>query len=164
MSDRSQTATTLTTPSDREIVVTRTFDAPRDLVFAAWTTPEHVRRWYGRRDSTLVVCEIDLRPGGAWHYVLRAPDGNDSGFRGEYREVVPPERLVYTEAFDVEGLRDHPALVTITFEEHGGRTTMTSVALYESVEFRDGHLRSGMEVGMVETLDRLAELLAALRR
>jgi uncharacterized protein YndB with AHSA1/START domain len=132
----------------------------RALVFEAWTTPSHVRRWYG----TLAVCEIDLRPGGAWHYVLRGPDGKEHGFRGEYREVVPPERLVDTEAYDVEGLRDHPSLVTITFAEHDGTTTMTSVSLYESPEYRDGQLNSGMETGMVAALDRLAELLATLRR
>jgi len=157
-------ATTVTTPSDREIVITRAFDAPRRLVFEAWTTPEHVRRWYGIRGTTLSVCEIDLRPHGAWHYVIRGPDGAEYGFRGEYREIVPPERLVYTEAYDVEGLRDHPSLVTVTFAEHAGRTTMTSVSLYESAEYRDGHLASGLEAGMVQTLDRLAELLPTLRR
>ena len=162
MADQPPAATTVTTPSDREIVIVRTFDAPRRLVFEAWTTPEHVRRWYGMRGTTLSVCDIDLRPGAAWHYVLRGPDGTEHGFRGEYREVVPPERLVYTEAYDVEGLRDHPALVTVTFAEHAGRTTMTSVSLYESSEYRDGHLASGLEAGTIQTLDRLAELLATL--
>lgn len=160
MNEGSHPVTTLTTPSEREIVITRTFDAPRELVFGVWTTPEHVRRWYG----TLSVCEIDLRPGGAWRYVISPPDGSEHPFTGVYREIDPPERLVYTEAYDVEGLRDHPALVTVTFEERDGRTTMTSVSLYESREYRDGHLSSGMESGMVEALNRLAELLVTLRR
>ena len=164
MAEPPRNPTTLTLPSDREIVITRAFEAPRELVFAAWTTPAHVRRWYGIRATTMTVCEIDLRPGGAWHYVLRGPDGAEYGFRGEYREVAPPERLVYTEAFDVEGLRDHPALVTVTFAEEEGRTTVTSTSLYESAELRDGHLASGLEAGMVETLGRLDDLLTTLRR
>lgn len=159
MTEQDHPTTTLTTPSDREIVITRTFDAPRELVFRVWTTPEHVRRWYG----TLTECTIDLRPGGAWRYVISEPDGGEHPFTGVYREVVPPERLVYTEAYDVEGLRDHPALVTLSFDERDSRTTMTSVSLYESREYRDGHLASGMESGMVEALDRLAELLTTLR-
>ncbi len=102
------------------------------------------------------VCEIDLRPGGAWRYVLRDPDnGNEYGFSGVYREIVPPERLVYTEGF--EAMPGHDYLVTTTFAEQDGKTTLTSTLLYKSVEDRDGHLQSGMEGGMRETLDRLAE-------
>jgi uncharacterized protein YndB with AHSA1/START domain len=153
-------ATTLTTPSDREIVITRVVDAPRRLVFAAWTTPEHVARWYGPSTMTLVVCDIDLRPGGAWRFVLRGPDGRDYAFSGVYREIVPPERLVYTDGF--EGMPSHEALVTLTFDERDGKTTITSTSLYQSVEDRDAHIRSGMEAGMVETLDRLAEHLQTM--
>lgn len=160
MTEHNHPATILTTPSDREIVITRTFNAPRELVFAAWTIPEHVRRWYG----TLTTCEIDLRPGGTWRYVISEPDGGEHPFTGVYREVVPPERLVYTEAYDIEDLRDHPALVTVSFDEHDSGTMMTSVSLYESREFRDGHLASGMETGMVDALNRLAELLATIGR
>lgn len=142
----------MTMPSDREIVITRVFNAPRSLVFEAWTTPEHVRRWYSA--EPLGVCEIDLRVDGRWRYVMRAPDGGEHGFSGEYREIVPPERLVYTEGY--EGLPPgHDYLVTTTFAEHAGRTTLTSHLLYRSKKDRDGHVASGMEVGMRETLDRL---------
>ena len=107
---------------------------------------------------TLVLCEIDLRVGGTWRYVLRDPGGNEFGFSGVYREIVPPERLVSTEGF--EGLPGHEYLATLTLEEHDGKTTMTNRLLYQSVEDRDGHIQSGMEPGMRETLDRLAEHLA----
>lgn len=153
MSRNGQT-TTLTMPSDQEIVITRVFAAPRSLVFEAWTTPEHVRRWYGMEPLTMTVCEIDLRVGGRWRYVLRAPDGSEHGFSGAYREVAPPERLVYTEGY--EGLPpDHDYLVTTTFDEQNGETTLRSQLLYRSKEDRDAHVASGMEVGMRETLDRL---------
>ncbi|HEX2034423.1 MAG TPA: SRPBCC family protein [Chloroflexota bacterium] len=153
--------TTLTLPSDRELVITRVFDAPRELVFEAWTRAEHVRHWYGLRRMTLVVCEIDLRVGGRWRFVVRDPeDGNDYGFTGVYREIVPPERLVYTEGF--EGLPGHEALTTLTFAEQEGKTALTIRLLYRSAEDRDTQLRLGMEPGMRETLDRLAEHLATL--
>ena len=160
MITNSSPATTLTLPSDRELVITRTFDAPRRLVFEAMTTPEHVRRWYGPRRLTMTVCEIDLRVGGSWRYVVRDPDGNEFGFSGVYREIVPPERLVTTEGF--EGMPGHEYIATLTLDEHDGRTTLTNTLLYQSVEDRTGHMQSGMEPGMRETLDRLAELLATL--
>src|SRR5450631_4875424 len=160
MITNSSPATTLTMPSDRELVITRTFDAPRRLVFEAMTTPEHVRRWYGPRRLTMTVCEIDLRVGGRWRYVVRDPDGNEFGFSGVYREIVPPERLVTTEGF--EGMPGHDYIATLTLDEHDGRTTLTNTLLYQSVEDRTGHMQSGMEPGMRETLDRLAELLATL--
>jgi uncharacterized protein YndB with AHSA1/START domain len=160
MITNSSPATTLTMPSDRELVITRTFDAPRWLVFEAMTTPEHVRRWYGPRRLTMTVCEIDLRVGGRWRYVVRDPDGNEFGFSGVYREIVPPERLVTTESF--EGMPGHEYIATLTLDEHDGRTTLTNTLLYQSVEDRTGHMQSGMEPGMRETLDRLAELLATL--
>lgn len=156
---RNGQAATLTMPSDREIVITRVFDAPRPLVFEAWTTPEHVSRWYGA--EPLVVCEIDLRVGGRWRYVMRLPDGGEHGFSGEYREIVPPERLVYTEGY--EGLPPgHDYLVTTTFAEQDGKTTLTSHLLYRSREDRDGHVASGMEGGMRETLDRFEAQLARM--
>ncbi len=154
--------TTVTLPSDRELVITRTFDAPRRLVFAALTQPEHVRRWYGPRRLALTVCEIDLRPGGAWRYVLRDPEsGQEFAFSGVYREITPPERLVTTECY--EAMPGHDYLVTVTLTEQDGRTTLRSHLLYQSREDRDGHLQSGMEDGMRETFDRLAERLAELR-
>jgi len=156
-------AATVTTPSEREILITRDFDAPRWLVFEAWTTPEHVRRWYGCGTMAMSVCEIDLRPDGAWRYVLREADGTEHRFRGTYREVAPPGRLVYTESYDLPGMGWTPeATVTLTLEEIDGKTRMTSRVLHQSVEMRDGHLGSGMEVGMQETFNRLAELLAEL--
>jgi uncharacterized protein YndB with AHSA1/START domain len=156
----SGAALTLTFPSDRETVITRAFNAPRRLVFDAWTMPEHVRHWYGPRHLTLTVCEIDLRPGGAWRYVVQAPDGSEYGFSGEYREIAPPERPVYTEGFEAMPGADY--LVTTTFDEQDGKTTLTSRLLYKSQEHRDGHLNSGMEPGMRETLERLDEHLVVM--
>jgi uncharacterized protein YndB with AHSA1/START domain len=147
--------------SDREVLITRVFNAPRRLVFEALTKPEHVKRWYGPRVLTLVVCEIDFRPGGTWRYVLRAPDGSEHGFTGVYREIVPPERIVSTENYEAM-MPGHEMLVTVTLEENDGRTTLKSRIVYLSKADRDGHLQSGMESGMQETFDRLAELLPTL--
>ena len=161
MSADTSSATKMTLPSDREILIERVFDAPRRLVFEALTRPEHVAHWYGPRAMTLSSCEIDLRVGGAWRYVLRDPAGNDFGFSGEYREVVPPERLVSTENF--EGIPPgHDYLVTVTLDEQDGRTTLRSHLQYKSPEDRDGHIQSGMEPGMRESYDRLAERLATI--
>jgi uncharacterized protein YndB with AHSA1/START domain len=142
------------------ITITREFDAPRQLVFEAWTNPEHVQHWYGPSQLTFTVCEIDLRPGGRWRYVLRAPDGSEHGFSGEFREIVVPERLVYSEGY--EAMPGHDYLVTLTFDERDGRTTITSLGRYRSFEDRDGHVASGMQAGMRETLDRLAQHLVHL--
>jgi uncharacterized protein YndB with AHSA1/START domain len=147
----------VTTPSDTEIVLTRIFDAPRHLVFEALTRPELVKRWYGPRGHNLVVCEIDLRVGGAWRYVLRDPEGRDMGMGGVYREIAGPGRLISTEAYD-----DFPgeSVVTTVLVEQGGKTTLTSTVLYPSREVRDAVIASGMEHGAAETFDRLAEMLA----
>jgi uncharacterized protein YndB with AHSA1/START domain len=150
---------TLTTPSDREIVITRVFDAPRHLVFEAWTKPEYLARWWGWRGSTLSVCEINLRPGGGWRSVLRMPDGKEHAFKGVYREIGAPERLVYTECFDEASVGSPEWLTTATFEEQDGKTKLTIMALHKSKEARDGHLKAGMEAGAAHTLDRLAEYL-----
>ena len=152
--------TKLTMPSEREVVITRDFAAPRKLVFEAVTRPEHVRHWYGPRELTIVSCEIDLRVGGTWRYVLRDPGGNEHGFSGMYREIVTPERLVTTEGY--EAMPGHEYVATLTLDEHDGKTTMTSRLLYQSVEDRDGHLNSGMEPGMRVTYDRLAEHLQTM--
>ncbi len=156
----SSNATTFTMPSDREIVITRVFDAPRRLVFEALTKPEHLKRWWGMRSLTMVVCEVDFRPGGGWRFVMRGTDGNDYGFRGEYREIVPPERVVST--FEFEGMPGHVSLETLTLDELDGKTKLTSTCLYQSVEDRDGHFNSGMETGTRESYDRLAELLTTM--
>ncbi len=154
---------TLTLPSDREMLITRDFDAPRRLVFEAWTRPELVRRWYGCAAFAMSVCEIDLRVGGGWRFVLNDPGtGMDHGFSGEYREIAAPERLVYTERYEPIPGSDH--LVTLTFTEQAGRTTLTEHLLHASRENRDGHLQSGMEEGMQQTLDRLEELVEELAR
>ena len=161
MVEKTSGDTTFTTPSDREIRMTRVFNAPRDLVFQAHTDPKHIPHWLGPRRMTTTVDTMDVRPGGAWRFVQRDPEGNEYGFRGEYREVVPPERLVYT--FEFEGMPGHILVETVTFEEHDGKTTVTSMALFDSVEDRDGMLESGMESGATESWDRLAELLESLK-
>lgn len=156
------TANTLkvSTPSDREIAMTRVFDAPRELVFEAYTRPELLKRWLGVHNGwTLEVCEIDLRVGGAYRYVWRGPDGADMGMRGVYREVVPPERIVATEKFD-QSWYPGEAVGTVVMVEQGGRTTLTMTVLYESRETRDAVLRSPMEKGMAAGFDKLEELLA----
>jgi uncharacterized protein YndB with AHSA1/START domain len=151
--------TTFATPSDREIVIARVFDAPRALVFEAMTSPEHLPHWYGPRGWSLPVCEIDLRPGGSWHYVMRSPDGSEMGLRGVYREVEPPDRLVTTESFD-----DYPgeSVNTLVLSEEDGKTTVTATVLYESKEIRDAVRDSGMEGGAAETYDRLGEHLRTM--
>jgi uncharacterized protein YndB with AHSA1/START domain len=160
MAEKTSAATTFATPSDREFTMTRVFDAPRELVFAAHIDPQHVPNWWGQRNSTTIVDVLDARPGGAWRFVQRDPEGNEYAFRGEFREVVPPERLVYT--FEFEGMPGHIVVDTITFEEHVGKTTILATSLFNSVEDRDGMLESGMESGATESWDRLAELLDRL--
>src|SRR6202045_2699770 len=147
----------VTTPTGREIVMTRVFDAPRRLVFDAFSKPELLKRWFGPRGWSLVVCEVDLKVGGSFRFVMRGPDGKDMGMRGVYREIVPPERSVHMESFD-----DYPgeSQVTAVFVEQGGKTTLTATVLYPSEEVRDIVLKSGMEHGAAESYDKLAELLA----
>ena len=152
--------TTFTTPSDREIVMMRVVDAPRELVFTVWTKPEHLPRWMlGPQGWIMPVCEIDLRPGGAWHFVWRQPDGTEMGMRGVYQEIVPPERLVSTESWG----GDWPeTLNTLVLSEEDGKTTITSRVLYPSKEARDAALKTGMQEGASESFDRLAEYLATM--
>jgi uncharacterized protein YndB with AHSA1/START domain len=151
-------ATTVTTPSDREIVSERVFDAPRDRVFAAYTDPELIPRWWGPRRMTTTVDEMDFRPGGAWRFIAREPDGREQGFCGVYREIAPPERIVQT--FEWEGMPGHVIVETATFEDLGERTRVTTTSLFHTTEERDGMLASGMEGGLTESHERLAELLA----
>jgi uncharacterized protein YndB with AHSA1/START domain len=147
----------VTTPSDREIVLTRIFEAPRHLVWDAFTKPELLKRWFGPRGWSLVLCEVDLKVGGGFRFVLRGPDGRDMGMRGTYREIVPGERSIHTESFD-----DFPGESTVTtvLTENGGTTTLTATVLYPSHEVRDAVIQSGMEHGAAESYDKLAELLA----
>ena len=150
----------ITTPTDREVVVTRAFDAPRRLVFDALTRPELLERWYGPRGWTLVVCEIDLRVGGAFHFVSRRADGKDIGQRGEYREIVPPERLVNTEWW--EDWNAGEVLVTTLLVEQAEKTTLTTTMLYPSKEVRDTILNSGLKHGAAELYDKLDEYLSSV--
>jgi uncharacterized protein YndB with AHSA1/START domain len=151
--------TTFTRPSDREIEMTRLFDAPRELVFEAFTNPEHVPHWFGPRGWSVPVCEIDLRPGGAWRYVLRGPNDEEMGMSGVYQEIAPPERVITTESFD-----DYPgeSLNTLALTEKGGKTRYTVTVLYPNKETRDAVLATGMSEGAAETLERLAEHLETL--
>ena len=153
---------TVTTPSDREIVMTRVFNAPRRLVFDAHTKPELVKRWLlGPPGWSMPVCEIDLRVGGKYRYVWRSDsDGTQMGMGGVYREVLAPERIVTTERFD-EAWYPGEGVGTLLLVERGGKTTLTNTMRYESRAARDGVLKSGMEKGVAESYDRLAELLAS---
>jgi uncharacterized protein YndB with AHSA1/START domain len=148
----------VTTPSDREILMTRVFDAPRRLVYAAFTTPQLIQRWLGPHGFTLPLCEVDLKVGGRYRYVSQAPDGSRLGWGGTFREIVPEERIVHTESFD-----DYPgeALITTVWSESGGKTTMTLTMLVASKEIRDAIIATGMEHGAAESYDRLNELLVA---
>jgi uncharacterized protein YndB with AHSA1/START domain len=150
-------STTITTPSDREVVMTRVFDAPRTLVFDAWTKPEHVRQWMLGPDGwTMPVCEIDFRPGGEWHFVWRREDGSEMSMRGVYREIVRPERVVHTESWG----NDWPdTLNTLLLTEENGKTTTTITILYPSKEARDAAMQTGMADGASMTFDRLAQFL-----
>ena len=148
---------------DREIVIARTFNGPARIVFDAWTKPELVRLWWApkSRGVSVVGCDADVRVGGNYRYVLRPATGDEIAFSGKYTEVTPHSRLVYTQIFEpMAGAGE--VIVTVTFDERDGKTTVTSRLLYESVEDRDGHLQSGMESGMRESIDRLGELLTTL--
>jgi uncharacterized protein YndB with AHSA1/START domain len=151
----------VTTPSEREIAMTRVFDAPRSLVFDAWTKPGLLKRWLGVRGGwTFAVCEVDLRVGGAYRFVWRGPDGSEMGMGGVYREIVRPERLVATEKFD-EPWYEGEALDTTTFVERGGKTTATTTVVYASREVRDAVLKSPMDRGVSESYEKLDEVLAS---
>jgi uncharacterized protein YndB with AHSA1/START domain len=148
---------------DTEIHMTRVFDAPRDLVFEAHSSCEHMQNWWGPRKYEFSSCEIDFRPGGKWRVVHKGPEGDpDQGFHGEYREIVRPERITWT--FEWEGMPGHIAVETITLEEHDGKTTINAVSVADTKEDRDGTLQSGMETGAAETYDRLDEYLEVLAK
>jgi uncharacterized protein YndB with AHSA1/START domain len=154
----------VTLPTDEQILITREFDAPKDLVWKAWTTPELVKRWWGAKRGEVRIAEIDLRVGGTWRYVSLTPDGFEVAFHGEYREIIPNERLVSTEAY--EGVPDPDANATVntaTFTEEDGRTTLTILVEAPSKEIRDAIIDSGMEAGMQDALDLLEEVAISLR-
>jgi len=142
---------------DREILMTRVFEAPRALVFQAHSEPEHVRQWWGPRGATVIHCELDFRVGGRWRFVLRNQHGAEEAFRGEFREIIVPERITWT--FEYEGLPGHISVETMYFTEANGKTTLSAVSSFDSREERDGMVASGMEDGARQTWDRLAEHL-----
>jgi uncharacterized protein YndB with AHSA1/START domain len=161
---RSSGKAELTLPTDEQILIKREFNAPKHLVYKAFTTPELVRRWWHAKRGELTTCEIDLRVGGKWRYVMVTEDGMEVGFHGEYREIVPNERIVSTEAF--EGIPDadeHASVNTATFTEVDGRTTLAILVEHPNKEGRDAHVNSGMEAGLQDALDLLEEVAISLR-
>jgi uncharacterized protein YndB with AHSA1/START domain len=148
----------VTLPNDTEIVITRVFDAPAALLYRAYTEPELVKRWWGFETSEWLVCDVDLRVGGTWRYVIREHD-MEVAFHGEFRELDPPTRLVSTEVF--EGMPDAAALDTVVFDEVDGVTTMTTTVTHSCKEHRDAHIESGMEGGMQVSMDRLEDLVTS---
>jgi uncharacterized protein YndB with AHSA1/START domain len=150
----------VTLPTDTQIKIEREFDAPAHLVYRAYTEPELVRRWWTARRGEMTVVDIDLRVGGGWRYVMESPDGFEVAFHGEYREIVPGERLVSTEVY--EAMPDAAALDTVTFEERHGRTLLTILVEHARKEHRDAHVESGMEEGLQDALDLLEQVAATL--
>lgn len=148
-------------PGRQDIVITRVFDAPRDVVFKAITDPDLIPKWWGPRRLDTVVDQMDVRPGGRWRFTHGDDDNNVYGFRGVYHDVVAPERIVQT--FEFEGAPGHVALETLTLEDAGGKTRYVARAVHESVEARDAMVESGMEGGARETIDRLDEVIQSLR-
>jgi len=151
----------VTTAGEHEIHAERWFDAPRERVWQAFTDPELIPQWWGLRSTTTIVDELELRPGGKWRFVQRSDDGSETGFRGEYREIRGPESLTWT--FEWEGMPGHISTETVTFTEQDGGTLVSTASVFDNREDRDGMFESGMEDGMRETYDRLAELLAKVR-
>jgi uncharacterized protein YndB with AHSA1/START domain len=156
----SQSAT-VTLPTDRQILITREFDAPKHLVYRAYTTPELVKQWWNAKRGEVTIAEIDLRVGGTWRWVMISNGGMEVGFHGEYREIVPNERIVSTEVF--EGMPDAHSVNTLTLTENDGRTTLTILVEHEKQEHRDAHINSGMEAGLQDALDLLEGVAVSLR-
>ena len=161
MTVTSSGTATVTLPTDEQILITREFDAPKHLVYEAWTTPELVKRWWSGDRGEVTSAEIDLRVGGMWRYLMVAQGGFEVAFHGEYREIVPNERIVCTEVY--EGMPDGEALDTLTFTEVDGRTTLTFLVQHQNKEHRDAHINSGMEGGMQEAMDHLEQVAVSLR-
>ena len=159
----SRTAT-VTLPTDEQILIRREFDAPKHLVYKAFTTPELVERWWTAKRGEMKTCEIDLRVGGKWRYVMQTPDGIEVGFHGEYREIEPNERVVSTEIFEgmPEGVPEEASVNTATFAEENGRTTLEILVQHSNKQFRDMHVESGMEDGLQDALDLLEEIAVSL--
>lgn len=152
---------TVTLPTDEQILIRRAFDAPKHLVYRAWTTPELIKRWWNARRGDVILAEVDLRVGGAWRYVMATDGGLEVGFHGVYRELVPNERIVATEVY--EGMPDAEAVTTLTLVEEDGRTLLTMLVQHTSRQDRDAHIASGMEAGMQDAMDLLEQVAASLR-
>jgi len=150
----------VTLPTDTQILITREFAAPRHLIYTAWTTPELIKRWWSGDRGEVTTVDVDLRVGGAWRYVMVANGGFEVAFHGEYREIVPNERIVSTEIY--EGMPDGKAVDTLTLTEKDGRTTLTILVQHTSREHRDAHVNSGMEGGMQEAMDHLEQVAVSL--
>jgi uncharacterized protein YndB with AHSA1/START domain len=154
----------VTLPTDKQILITREFDAPRHLVWKAWTTPELVERWWHANRGQVTSIEIDLRVGGRWRYVMVADGGIEVAFHGEIREIVPNERMVSTEVYEgIPDAEEHAALDTLTLTETDGRTTLTILVEHPTKEGRDAHIASGMEAGLQDALDLLEDVAISLR-
>jgi uncharacterized protein YndB with AHSA1/START domain len=165
MAMTSSGTATVTLPTDEQILITREFDAPKHLVYQAWTTPELVRRWWHAKRGEVTLAEIDLRVGGSWRYVAVTDEGFEVGFHGEFREIVPNERIVSTEVYERMPQGDGPeqgTLNTATFTEADGRTTLTILVQAQSKEIRDAIIDSGMEAGMQDAMDLLEEVAVSL--
>jgi uncharacterized protein YndB with AHSA1/START domain len=158
--DRGSTETTTIYSEDGDLVYERTFDAPRERVWKAFMDPDSIPRWWGPHGTTTTVAEMDVRPGGKWRYISRAPDRDDVSFYGEYLEIVPPERFEWTFMFDVEGIGPQGGQETFTFDDVDGKTRVQAVGHFGSVEAIEGALATGMTKGAIETWDRLAAELA----
>ena len=156
----SSATATVTLPTDDQILITREFDAPRELVWRAYTEPDLVRRWWHANRGEMTICDIDLRVGGSWRYVMATPEGFEVAFHGEYRELVPHERIVTTEVY--EPVPDAEAVDTVEFSEVDGRTTITMVVQHQRKEFRDMHVESGMEDGLQDALNLLEQVAQSL--
>jgi uncharacterized protein YndB with AHSA1/START domain len=151
----------VTLPSDTQILITREFAAPKHLVYKAWTTPELIKRWWSANRGEVTIAEVDLRVGGMWRYVMIAEGGFEVGFHGEYREIVPNERIVSTEVF--EGMPDAEAVNTLSLTEKAGRTTLSVLVQHQTKAHRDAHIESGMEAGMQDAMDLLEQVAISLR-
>jgi uncharacterized protein YndB with AHSA1/START domain len=164
MAATSSGAAKVTLPTDEQILITREFDAPKHLVYKAWTTPELVKRWWSGQRGEVTLAEIDLRVGGMWRYVMIAEGGFEVAFHGEYHEIVPNERIVSTEVYEgIPDAEENAALDTLTLTEVDGRTTLTVLVEHKTKEGRDAHINSGMEAGMQESFDLLEQVAISLR-
>jgi len=151
----------ITLPTDTQILITREFDVPKEFVYEAWTNPELIKRWWGGDRGVVTSAEVDLRVGGKWRYVMTANAGFEVAFHGEYREIIPNERIVLTEVF--EPMPDAAALSTLSLEENNGGTIFRLLVEHQSQEYRDAQMNSGMEDGLQESMDHLADVASSLR-